>query len=168
MVFWAFFRSVSCNISIPSSPFIEQSATNNTFSVCLISILRIVSLSSLDYTDLPYQSSFIATWGAAEVNLAIICACLPTLKPLVVRFFPNLLGPPTDKTHDPATRTIGGGGGPAARHLRHRAVDEQSFDDEWLKTDEDEDDWQSVYEMESQPDKRSVVTTPTKHLDSGA
>lgn len=27
-----------------------------------------------------------------EVNVAIICACLPTLKPLIVRMFPGLLG----------------------------------------------------------------------------
>ena len=63
---------------------------------------------------MPYQYSLIAIWGAVEVNLAIICACLTTFKPLVVRFFPNILGSSADKTHDPTTRTIGGGGGAAA------------------------------------------------------
>jgi len=32
-----------------------------------------------------------AIWSAVEVNLGIICACLPTLKPLVSRCFPHLL-----------------------------------------------------------------------------
>ncbi len=34
----------------------------------------------------------MAYWGAVEVNLAIICACLTTLKPLIVRLFPEFLG----------------------------------------------------------------------------
>lgn len=33
-----------------------------------------------------------AAWSSIEVNVAIICACLPTLKPLIIRIFPSLLG----------------------------------------------------------------------------
>jgi hypothetical protein len=29
-------------------------------------------------------------WAAVEVNLAIICACIPTLRPLFIRIIPNL------------------------------------------------------------------------------
>jgi len=61
-------------------------------SVCLVSLIRIVSIVRLDFLDITYTFSTISYWGAAEVNLAIICACLTTLKPLLVRLFPRLLG----------------------------------------------------------------------------
>jgi len=61
-------------------------------SVCLISIIRLVSIRQLDFSDVTWQFSRVAYWGAVEVNLAIIAACLTTLKPLLVRTFPNLLG----------------------------------------------------------------------------
>lgn len=32
-----------------------------------------------------------ASWSAIECNTGIICACLPTLKPLVARIFPNMV-----------------------------------------------------------------------------
>lgn len=35
----------------------------------------------------------ISTWANVEINLAIIIACIPTLKPLVVKFCPSLLSP---------------------------------------------------------------------------
>lgn len=38
-----------------------------------------------------YEFSTVAYWGAVEVNLAIICACLTILKPLLVQLFPRLL-----------------------------------------------------------------------------
>lgn len=32
-----------------------------------------------------------ATWSAIECNVGIICACMPTLRPLISRFVPHLL-----------------------------------------------------------------------------
>ncbi|KAK0642033.1 hypothetical protein B0T16DRAFT_335240 [Cercophora newfieldiana] len=60
--------------------------------VCLVSMIRLISLTRLDYSDVTYTVSTIAYWGAVEVNLAIICACLTTLKPLLVHLFPRALG----------------------------------------------------------------------------
>ncbi|KAK0620602.1 hypothetical protein B0T14DRAFT_430419 [Immersiella caudata] len=62
------------------------------FFVCLISIIRIISIRQLDFSDVTYTFSTVAYWGAVEVNLAIICACLTTLKPLLVHVFPGILG----------------------------------------------------------------------------
>ncbi|KAK4443639.1 hypothetical protein QBC34DRAFT_498874 [Podospora aff. communis PSN243] len=62
------------------------------FFVCLISFIRIVAIRQLDFSDLTYAFASIAYWGAVEVNLAIICACLTTIKPLLVHLFPNILG----------------------------------------------------------------------------
>ncbi|KAK3896661.1 hypothetical protein C8A05DRAFT_20412 [Staphylotrichum tortipilum] len=142
------------------------------FFVCLISIIRMVSISRLDFTDVPYQFSVVAYWGAVEVNLAIICACLTTLKPLVARFFPKLLDSmSSEKTSQGGTLchtgrhgTIGGGGaGSAAQRTRRTTLEERSFarlDDDSLKSDEEEG--QSPYEMEATPGKGGVLTAPGK------
>lgn len=45
----------------------------------------------MDYADVTYRLASLHIWGAVEVNLAIICACMTTLKPLVARVFPQLL-----------------------------------------------------------------------------
>lgn len=34
----------------------------------------------------------IAVWSQIELNMGIICSCLPPLQPLVTRVFPGLLG----------------------------------------------------------------------------
>jgi hypothetical protein len=33
----------------------------------------------------------VAIWSTLELNIAIVCSCLGTLKPLISRFFPRLL-----------------------------------------------------------------------------
>ena len=61
-------------------------------SVCIISILRIPSLLKASRsTDPTFDNCGIAIWSIVEVNAAIVGACLPTLKPLIGRVFPNLL-----------------------------------------------------------------------------
>ena len=64
-------------------------------SVCLVSLIRIVTITRMDFEDVTWKFAVLAYWGAVEVNLAIICACLTTLKPLVVRIWPTLLASTT-------------------------------------------------------------------------
>lgn len=54
-------------------------------------MLRVVSIAAIDLADPTYGLATIAKWGSVEVNLAIVCACLTTLKPLIARLFPRLL-----------------------------------------------------------------------------
>ncbi|KAH8589652.1 hypothetical protein B0O99DRAFT_692381 [Bisporella sp. PMI_857] len=44
------------------------------------------SIHSLEYF---YDGSLALLWSAVEVNVAIVCACVPTLKPLVKRWMPK-------------------------------------------------------------------------------
>ncbi|KAH6847773.1 hypothetical protein B0I37DRAFT_445966 [Chaetomium sp. MPI-CAGE-AT-0009] len=64
--------------------------------VCIASLLR---FHFLDFTllmeDPPWVAADISTWANVEINLAIIIACIPTLKPLVENLCPRLLGLPT-------------------------------------------------------------------------
>jgi hypothetical protein len=62
-------------------------------STCVISILRLVYIYPLTVSpDFTWQSPLPAIWSCTEANTAIICSCIPTLKALVQRFFPELLG----------------------------------------------------------------------------
>ncbi|KAK4112522.1 hypothetical protein N656DRAFT_93099 [Canariomyces notabilis] len=68
------------------------------FSVCLISIVRTVQFA-LGWTfaqppiDPILNTVLIAVWTMLEVNLAVVCACITTIKPVLARIFPRLLTP---------------------------------------------------------------------------
>lgn len=41
--------------------------------------------------DFAFNASLSFMWSAVEVNIGIACACIPTLKPLIVRILPNMI-----------------------------------------------------------------------------
>lgn len=42
-------------------------------------------------TDFPWYASLSFMWSAIEVNVGLICACVPSLKPLFLKFAPNFI-----------------------------------------------------------------------------
>ncbi|KAK0649836.1 hypothetical protein B0T16DRAFT_457210 [Cercophora newfieldiana] len=66
------------------------------FVVCIISVVRVILLArdvDAGAMDVTYDSGKTANWNIWEVNIAILCACLTTMKPVVSEFFPKLLSP---------------------------------------------------------------------------
>ncbi|KAL5357248.1 PTH11-like integral membrane protein [Aspergillus floccosus] len=60
--------------------------------VVITSILRLKSLKEVaSATDTSWSNVGAAYWTAAECNVAIICACLPFLRPLISCLFPKIL-----------------------------------------------------------------------------
>ncbi|KAK3291203.1 uncharacterized protein B0H64DRAFT_330769 [Chaetomium fimeti] len=60
--------------------------------LCAISIVRTVWLDLLLHVDdATWYLVTIANWSTAEVNIAIICGCMPTLKPLLTKVFRPLM-----------------------------------------------------------------------------
>lgn len=59
--------------------------------VCVVSILRLHALVVLvaHPDDNTWYSSPTAYWSAIEINLAIVCASLPALRPLLVKIMPG-------------------------------------------------------------------------------
>jgi len=55
--------------------------------VCVGSIVRTVYSSQVSLTDASWDNTKPAMWSAVEINLAIVSACLPTLRPLTVYLF---------------------------------------------------------------------------------
>lgn len=57
-------------------------------STCVISIIRLGTLSSLsprDFRDTPYAIMQTVIWSGLEPSVAVILACVPLLRPLVLR-----------------------------------------------------------------------------------
>ncbi|KAI1138865.1 hypothetical protein F5Y05DRAFT_352879 [Hypoxylon sp. FL0543] len=74
----------------------QQIALTGVFTVgavvCGASVMRLVSIYELGSTDDPSVSGIrLGLWSGVESNLAITCACLPTLRPVIARVFPKLL-----------------------------------------------------------------------------
>ncbi|KAK5662176.1 hypothetical protein OQA88_8081 [Cercophora sp. LCS_1] len=66
------------------------------FSVCIISLTRALLLArdvDRGATDVTWDAAGTANWNSFEINIAILCACLTTMKPVFARFFPGLLSP---------------------------------------------------------------------------
>ncbi|KAK3322929.1 putative integral membrane protein [Apodospora peruviana] len=58
------------------------------YSTVVISMIRIRYLKLFD--DFTWENVDSSLWSMGELSSAITCACLPTLRPLVSRYFPNL------------------------------------------------------------------------------
>lgn len=64
----------------------------NCFSACVTSIVRLryLYVASVS-TDLTYDNVGAATWSSIELNTAIMCACIPAMRPFISFVFPKLL-----------------------------------------------------------------------------
>jgi len=73
---------------------------------CITSILRLHALYITSVsTDLTYDNVDAATWSAAELNVGIMCACIPAMRPVISLIFPRLLSSTRrDHTSDPYPR----------------------------------------------------------------
>ncbi|KAL4889459.1 hypothetical protein BDV59DRAFT_118274 [Aspergillus ambiguus] len=84
--------------------------------VVITSILRLSSLKQVaSATDTSWSNVGAAYWTAAECNVAIICACLPFLRPLISCIFPKVLSTNSYKryTRNPTTTGV-------SRATRHK------------------------------------------------
>jgi hypothetical protein len=74
-----------------SNPFKRPDSADIYASVCLVSALRLMYMLSLyNSEDTTWDNVPIAIWTCVEVNVAIVCACLMTIKPLIVKLLPKI------------------------------------------------------------------------------
>ncbi|KAK4623368.1 Wortmanamides biosynthesis cluster protein C [Fulvia fulva] len=58
---------------------------------CICSILRLSGLYAISRSsDVSWDNPLAALWSSMEVNVGILCSCLPTLKGCISRYFPTL------------------------------------------------------------------------------
>ena len=76
--------------------------------------------------DISWDNPLAAIWSNVEMNVGIVCSCLPTLKGLVQRFFPRLF--PTVHTGWSSNRyDMGSSGRSTSKRYRvsHSAIDHE-------------------------------------------
>lgn len=67
---------------------IDQTLTS-TCSVCAASIVRLISVYAVTINN--QNNPSIALWSTIEVNIGIICACLPSLRHPITQAWPRIL-----------------------------------------------------------------------------
>ena len=78
-----------------------------TTSTCIISIIRLQSLYVVSTTDdISWDNPMAAILSSTEVNVGILCSCIPTLKGLVSRFFPTLFSQVGTSLHNSRSRNM--------------------------------------------------------------
>ncbi|KAL6159828.1 hypothetical protein ACJBU6_02247 [Exserohilum turcicum] len=83
--------------------------------VTVISILRLRSLVTFAASNNPtWDQTSVLNWSNLEINIGIICACLPALRIILVRMFPKIMGT-TKATEQPYYGT--GSQSYASRHV---------------------------------------------------
>ncbi|EKG20982.1 hypothetical protein MPH_01707 [Macrophomina phaseolina MS6] len=88
---------------------------------CVTSILRLKALHQVaDSTDQSYDNVGAAVWSNVEINVAIMCASLPTFKALIKRLFPHLLS--TDQASRSVANKYGTSGGWKSRNARQHGT----------------------------------------------
>ncbi|KAI4861832.1 hypothetical protein F4820DRAFT_460636 [Hypoxylon rubiginosum] len=92
--------------------------------VCVASVLRLVSIYQLLRVPTDPSSGGVALglWSGVELTLAVICACLPTLRPVVARVFPRLL----HTTVNSSPSWVGTGTGTGTRRGTQRATGDEN------------------------------------------
>lgn len=62
-------------------------------SVTIVSILRLHALVTFATSDNQTFDNFdIMIWSTTEINIGIICACMPALRQILARIWPNVFG----------------------------------------------------------------------------
>ena len=57
-----------------------------------MSVIRLLYLiQEADHADFSYGNTTLTYWTCIEVNTALVCACVMTLKPLIGRYLPSLV-----------------------------------------------------------------------------
>lgn len=51
-------------------------------SVCITSIVRVIAVSSISLTDGSWVNTYAAIWAFVETSIAVVSACLPTIRPI--------------------------------------------------------------------------------------
>jgi hypothetical protein len=63
------------------------------FSVTVVSILRLQSLVHFVTSTNPTWDQYdVGKWSTIEINVGIMCACMPAIRVILVRLFPKVLG----------------------------------------------------------------------------
>jgi hypothetical protein len=114
-----------------SSPLVSTSRRAeliHEYSVPIVAIIRLVNIYRILYLGEKSKHHNLGyVWTAVEVNLAVICCCMPALRPLGSRWFPKLFGTDQSKSGDqPYINNRYGGSSHIASGVRNKSHTRES------------------------------------------
>jgi hypothetical protein len=66
------------------------------YRVCVVSVLRVIFIRRDIYErDFTTAAIRVVFWSILEINLPVIIACVPTLRPLAAKLYPGLVMTPS-------------------------------------------------------------------------
>ena len=71
---------------------------NLGYRACTASIVRVVAFDQVKLEDVTYTLVTASIWTTIEQSIGIICACLPTTRPLIARFLKGVNSSSDDDT----------------------------------------------------------------------
>ncbi|EKV19582.1 Glucose/galactose transporter, putative [Penicillium digitatum PHI26] len=83
--------------------FLQQAAISRSLEV------KSIHIQNVGGVDFSWYASLSFMWSVVEVNLSIICGCVPSLKPLVTRLVPKLIRDTSDDASTSLPREISAG-----------------------------------------------------------
>ncbi len=126
-----------------------------------MSILRLQSLVTFAASSNPTWDNFeVSNWSTIEINVGIMCSCMPSLRLLLVHFFPRVLGSSTLRYHDRnnyygnSNNNVGGRGGGTS-----------GLGSEALNSRSENDDFHGHIPLASMKPGKTTVTVMTTHND---
>ena len=102
------------NVGVTLLPW--QTNCSTIHRVCAVSVVRLIVLAGADESDITWNYVPTAIWSAAEPSIAVVSACLPSLRPLFVRLFwggayrPKTPPPPNRNVPSWRSKSVGGSG----------------------------------------------------------
>ncbi|KAF9701863.1 hypothetical protein EKO04_000126 [Ascochyta lentis] len=133
--------------------------------VCIVSVLRlwVLSVFARHQDDATYYSAPTAYWSSIESNLAIVCASLPALKPLIVRIVP-VFGTRSSSTRGRGSTAMSGN-----NHKLHKLKSRETWkfagDQEKLTSESSASRGQSFVSGPSESEQRGKSIYVTKHFE---
>lgn len=104
--------------------------------VCVVSILRFNTLVVINRhpEDATYYAAPISYWSSIEMNLSIVCASLPALKPLFVKIVPAFGSRKGSRSRSYGLNSSRQGGDKSLRGAGGRSQDPKGMDLEMGRT----------------------------------
>ncbi|KAH7017952.1 uncharacterized protein B0I36DRAFT_227613, partial [Microdochium trichocladiopsis] len=82
----------SLNASLKKKIAIGAMFVVGTF-VTVVSIVRLASLLQFRSSDnVTYDYTGVSLWSTVEISTGVICACMPSMRLILIHFFPNIFG----------------------------------------------------------------------------
>lgn len=67
----------------------------------MVWLIQMYEIALHSFYDITWRAVTIAEWTMIEVNAAIVCGCLTTLRPLLTRLCPRIMSSQANLSHEP-------------------------------------------------------------------